>query len=87
VIKIITFVVAAGILYLLTKSKLKKLAGDFLGGGEKKDQHPVLTTDMEKDPICNTYVQQETPYRLKYYGKVYYFCSQECMDKFKEKKG
>jgi YHS domain-containing protein len=76
-------VVSVGLLYLLTKNKLKTL---FSGGGNTNEPKAV-TTDMEKDPICSTYVQQETPYKLKYYDKIYYFCSQECLDKFKDSKG
>jgi YHS domain-containing protein len=79
VIKILVVAVSLGVLYFLMKSKLKSL----FGGNEPK----VIATDMEKDPICDTYVQRETPYRLKYQGKVYYFCSQECADKFKVDKG
>ena len=41
---------------------------------------------MVKDEICNTYLPKEDAYKEEYAGKDYYFCSQECRQKFLEQK-
>ena len=56
-------------------------------GSKKEEVKAIDTTDMVKDPICGTYVDETTKHKVKYYDKVYCFCSQECLDKFKEEKG
>jgi len=37
---------------------------------------------MVKDETCNTYLPKEDAIRIQYKGKDYYFCSQECKQKF-----
>ncbi|MDR2869087.1 MAG: YHS domain-containing protein [Deferribacteraceae bacterium] len=76
-IKLVIFIVAALVLYGLIRNKLLP---------SKKEPEQIDTTNMERDPICNTYVPEDTPHRLKYYDKMYFFCSQTCMDKFKAEK-
>jgi YHS domain-containing protein len=46
----------------------------------------VPATDMARDPVCDTYISNDTAFRLKYNNKLYHFCSKECMNKFKEEK-
>ncbi len=40
--------------------------------------------EMVQDPVCNVYIQKSTALRKTVSGEVYYFCSSECMMKFKE---
>lgn len=40
--------------------------------------------EMVQDPTCLAYIPKSTAIRKKVYGKTFYFCSQECADKFKE---
>ena len=82
--------------FMLTPQKLLFLAsvlavmiflfrkGVLFSKGKIEQKKVIDATDMSKDPVCGTYVEEGADYRLKYYGKVYYFCSQECLDKFKE---
>ena len=37
------------------------------------------------DPVCGMMVSETTPYKLFYKGRVYYFCSQACMEEFRER--
>ncbi len=38
---------------------------------------------MAKDPVCNMEVsEQEAEYTAQYGNQEYYFCSEECRDKF-----
>ncbi len=39
---------------------------------------------MVKDEICNTYLPQEDTIKEIHEGKEYFFCSQECRQKFLE---
>lgn len=75
--KIVILMVCLGVLVLLIKNK-------FTYG--KKEEKAIDTTNMVKDPVCNTYIDENSEYKVKYYEKIYHFCSQECMDKFKEQK-
>src|SRR5207302_7982201 len=46
---------------------------------------PISSEDtMQRDPVCNMQVDEKTaPAKLNHNGKDYYFCSQQCVDKFK----
>lgn len=46
----------------------------------------VPAVEMKQDPICNIYVEDTTKFKVKYYDKIYYFCSEECKNKFVESK-
>ena len=46
------------------------------------DAGPV--DEMVQDPTCLAYIPRSTAIRKKVHGKTFYFCSQECADKFKD---
>jgi len=37
---------------------------------------------MVKDEICNTYILEEEALKISHNGQTYYFCSEECRNKF-----
>lgn len=39
---------------------------------------------MEKDPVCGTYVDVASAPKLSRAGEFNYFCSVECLEKFKK---
>ena len=39
--------------------------------------------EMVQDPHCHTYIPKETALQTTIGGKVYYFCSQDCLDEYK----
>jgi YHS domain-containing protein len=49
-------------------------------------QKKQISGVMVKDETCNTYLPKEESIKKIYQGKEYYFCSQECLKKFLEKK-
>lgn len=55
----------------------------------KGNSDDTSAVELVKDPICETFVEKDSPYKVKYYNRVYYFCSQSCMDSFiqQNKKG
>lgn len=75
------YVITAILIYatFMLFKNTKRLAGK---KETKSDSTPV---ELVKDPICETFVQKDTPYKVKYYDNFYFFCSEECREKFIEK--
>ena len=44
---------------------------------------PGIVNEMVQDPVCKVYVPKNSSLSIHNSGKTYYFCSKECMDKFK----
>lgn len=42
-----------------------------------------LVSEMVQDPVCKVYIPKDSALSLTSSGTKYYFCSRECMDKFK----
>lgn len=43
---------------------------------------------MVRDPVCKMEVnEQDSPAQSKFQGQTYYFCSQECKEKFDQSPG
>lgn len=51
---------------------------------KKKNEIEDKAIELVKDPICNIYVNRNTPYKVKYYDNIYYFCSEKCQNNFIE---
>ena len=47
-------------------------------------QSNVKQGKMEKDPVCGTYVDVNTSLQKSFSGKTMYFCSPECLERFRE---
>lgn len=55
---------------------------------ELKGKAEEESVELVQDPVSGLYIDKDTKYKVKYYDQVYYFASQENMDKFiSEKKG
>jgi len=52
-------------------------------GGARRQQRHVKTGKMEKDPICGTFVDVTTSIKATFEGEPKYFCSSECLNKYK----
>ncbi len=48
---------------------------------------PAVTDKLVKDPICGVYCARKEAYTAIWKGRVYYFCSEECRQKFLASKG
>ena len=44
----------------------------------------VKAVAMNHDAVCGSYVEETTKYKEKLHDKIYYFCSEECKNKFIE---
>ncbi|MBC7364933.1 MAG: YHS domain-containing protein [Candidatus Aminicenantes bacterium] len=58
-----------------------------IGEAAAKPANPGSKTEkrkiMVKDEVCNTYIPEDEALIEKYKGKTFYFCSEECRDKFR----
>ena len=47
-------------------------------------QKETKAVELKEDPVCGSFVEETSKYKVKLYDKVYYFCSEECKNKFIE---
>ena len=52
--------------------------------GTRQAQPNVKMGKMEKDPVCGTFVDVATSIHATFGGEQKFFCSSECLDKFKK---
>jgi len=50
----------------------------------KTDSQP-RTEVLKQDPVCGAYVPEDQEFCVRSHGELIYFCSKECMKKFKER--
>jgi YHS domain-containing protein len=55
-----------------------------LGASRPQRSSGVKLGKMEKDPVCGTYVDVATSAHGVFGGETKHFCSQECLDKYKQ---
>jgi YHS domain-containing protein len=77
--KVIFYAMIAYLIYIVVKTyqSLKRT--------KKPPQKPSSKPGiMVKDQVCNTYLPKEDAIKEIHKGKEYYFCSEECRNKFLE---
>ena len=58
---------------------------NFENPGPSRGREPTVKQGtMEKDPVCGTYVDTDSALRRSFRGETHYFCSAECLEKFKQ---
>ncbi|MBN1567981.1 MAG: YHS domain-containing protein [Acidobacteria bacterium] len=63
----------------------RRLLGMFLGSARAnrpKDQTGASSNHMVKDPVCGMYMDARLAVRLKTNGEDFYFCSEDCKNKY-----
>lgn len=51
----------------------------------QSNQHPQAPLEeMKKDPVCGTYLPENQAVKYKHSSETYYFCSEECKQKFQQ---
>ncbi len=91
ILRILRFLLLLGIGYFLYKVLWKgEGLGFFKSKTKKKRTHlyksPKVIEEMKKDPICGTYIPENQAIKYRRMSTTYYFCSEECKQKFKELK-
>jgi uncharacterized protein len=69
---------------------LRRFLGSLFGGARQaspKNNQPVATNNMVKDPVCGMYMDSRLAVRLENRKEDYYFCSEECRKKYLGKPG
>jgi uncharacterized protein len=46
----------------------------------------ITGEDLVKDPYCGTYVPESSAFTVDINGETLYFCSKECLEKYKAEK-
>lgn len=50
----------------------------------KQDEQISPATETHRDPVCGVYVSEEDAVIGKLDGERHYFCSMDCLEKFRE---
>ncbi len=82
---IIRFLIYALLIYLffrLVKSVFFSSLGGGKAPGDPKGSRNIEGEQMVQDPVCESYVPKSEAVTLSKGGKEYFFCSNECKDKF-----
>ena len=53
--------------------------------GQEKSSNGAISTDTEQDPVCGVFVSKEDAVVGTLDGKRHYFCSMDCLEKFRER--
>ena len=85
VIRLVVLAVLAYIGWLLVRGIMGRIRTEDRGdANEKTDVNSSPQDVLVEDPICHTLVPKHQSIRLRKDGTTYYFCSDECCDKFSE---
>jgi len=88
VFRVLFFLILGILLISIVRGVLGFIASIFTNatvGPERPAAAPpaVPTAEaLKKDPVCGTFVAPSSALRKDRDGKMYYFCSTECRDKF-----
>lgn len=79
-LKLIILAVVGYVFYRALKSWM-------LGGGSQSAdlsgrEQTAVDDVLVQDPVCKTYIAQRDSIHLRQDGEVYYFCSEQCRDRF-----
>ncbi len=69
---------------------IRRVLASLLGGAQPQPrsgaaeakQPPKLTNDTVKDPVCGMYMDPRLAVRVQNRNGAFYFCSDECRNKF-----
>ena len=76
-LRILIFALIGYLLYHAIKRVLGSGRTLKRGGGDAK-----VIDEMVQDPVCKTYIPLRESVKRRIGGRQYFFCSEECADKF-----
>ena len=82
------FIILPVLLFWLVRALLRSVVEGFrstLGPRSAASQPSSVRSagELKKDPVCGTYVSPAASITRTVNGEVFYFCSQECSDKYR----
>jgi YHS domain-containing protein len=87
ILRLLRFLLLLGIGYFIYKFFWKgETLGLFKSKKKRRHQSPKAIEEMKKDPVCGTYIPENQAIRFRRNNTIYYFCSEECKQKFQELK-
>jgi YHS domain-containing protein len=75
--RLILFIILFLLLYTILRYLIKDTAV-----WRKKLRRESEPEELVQDPYCQTYISKRLAIRKRLSGKDYYFCKQECLEKF-----
>ena len=75
--RLILFIILFLILYAILRILIKDMPAR-----KKKLYKEAEPEELVQDPYCQTYIPKRSAIRRRLSGKDYYFCKQECLEKF-----
>jgi YHS domain-containing protein len=75
--RLILFIILFLILYAILRILIKDMPAR-----KKKLYQETEPEELVQDPYCQTYIPKRSAIRKRLAGKNYYFCKQECVEKF-----
>jgi YHS domain-containing protein len=60
-------------------------AGRARGASDGAGRPSDVQGEMARDPVCGMFVSTELSHRLKSRGQTLHFCSEECLQKYRDK--
>jgi len=85
VIRLVVLAVLAYIAWLLVRGIMGRSGTAKRSGAEKRAAGNSAAQDvLVEDPFCHTLVPKHQAIRLRKDDTTYYFCSEECCDKFSQ---
>ena len=76
------YLILLALLLLVGRYLYKRLGGKKRGQMSRQSRTEVL----KQDPVCGAYVPEDEEFCLRSQGELLYFCSEDCMRKYKELK-
>jgi YHS domain-containing protein len=83
---LIRLIVGIIVIYLLYKLFGKEFFSKERRPGARNPKMPYAGEDLIEDPFCHTYVPMSNACRTTIDGKTVYFCSQKCLEQYKNRK-
>lgn len=65
---------------------LRVLIGFAALSGRQRKRPEESGGEMVQDPVCETYIPKSRAIEKKVNGQMVYFCSQQCVDAFEQKR-
>jgi uncharacterized protein len=79
--RLILFFLLVSILYYLLHLLMKGMSSF-----RKKTSSESEAEELVQDPYCQTYIPKRSALKKKVAGTVYYFCNQECLERYLRKR-
>ncbi|MGH9359038.1 MAG: YHS domain-containing protein [Terriglobia bacterium] len=48
-----------------------------------EEQKQAMHGEAVRDPVCGMFVSTELAHRLEWRGQIHYFCSKECLERYR----